>query len=66
MSVGDGESVLTTPTYAAGKVECMAASYDGFLLATASDDKSLKIFDIINFGKPATLHQYLAILILQT
>ena len=34
-----------------GKIESMAASCDGFLLNTTSDDKSLKIFDVINFGK---------------
>ena len=34
-----------------GKIESMAASCNGFLLSTTSDDKSLKIFDVINFGK---------------
>ena len=34
-----------------GKIESMAASCDGFLLSTTSDDKSLKIFDVKNFGK---------------
>ena len=29
----------------------MANSADGLLLATSADDKSLKIFDVINFGE---------------
>ena len=33
-----------------GKIECIACSSDGFLLSTISEDKSLKIFDVINFG----------------
>ena len=34
-----------------GKVMGMSASSDGLLLCTISDDKSLKVFDVINFGK---------------
>lgn len=29
----------------------MANSADGLLLATSADDKSLKVFDVINFGE---------------
>ena len=35
----------------AGKIVSMATSSDGFLVATAGEDKALKIFDIINFGE---------------
>ena len=34
-----------------GKVMGMGASADGLLLCTISDDKSLKVFDVINFGE---------------
>ena len=34
-----------------GKVMGMSASSDGLLLCTISDDKSLKVFDVINFGE---------------
>jgi peptidylprolyl isomerase domain and WD repeat-containing protein 1 len=37
-----------------GAIEGMAASDDGTLLATASNDSSIKIYDIINFGKSAS------------
>ena len=29
----------------------MSVSADGMLLCTTADDKSLKVFDVINFGK---------------
>lgn len=29
----------------------MGTSADGYLAATAGEDKALKIFDVINFGK---------------
>ena len=34
-----------------GSITGMAASADGLYLATASDDMSLKIYDVLNFGK---------------
>ena len=34
-----------------GKVVGMATSSDGLLLCTVSDDKSMKVFDIVNFGE---------------
>jgi len=37
--------------YLAGKILDMCASPDGLLLCTTSEDKALKIFDVINFGK---------------
>lgn len=33
-----------------GRVVSMATSTDGYLVATAGEDKALKIFDVINFG----------------
>ena len=33
-----------------GKIVSMATSADGLHLCTAAEDKSLKIFDVINFG----------------
>ena len=39
----------------AGKVMGMSASSDGLLLCTVSDDKSLKVFDVVNFGKQFSL-----------
>lgn len=35
----------------AGKILDMSASPDGLLLCTTSEDKALKIFDVINFGR---------------
>ena len=32
----------------------MSMSADGMLLCTTADDKSLKVFDVLNFGK----HQF--------
>ena len=34
-----------------GKINSMSVSGDGLLLSTASDDKALKIFDVVNFGE---------------
>ncbi len=34
----------------------MSVSADGLLLCTTSDDKALKIFDVINFGEHNYLH----------
>lgn len=34
----------------AGSVEGMSASADGLVLATTSNDGSLKIYDVVNFG----------------
>lgn len=39
-----------------GKVVDMATSSDGLLLCTVSDDKSMKVFDVINFGELSLLH----------
>jgi len=33
-----------------GPVSCVSASADGTMFASASNDKSVKIFDVINFG----------------
>ena len=38
-----------------GKVADMATSSDGLLLCTVSDDKSMKVFDIVNFGELSSL-----------
>ena len=35
----------------AGKIVDMSVSADGMLLCTTADDKSLKVFDVINFGE---------------
>jgi len=32
-----------------GAITYMAASYNGELLCTVSDDQALKVFDVINF-----------------
>lgn len=34
-----------------GKIVDVAVSADGMLLCTTADDKSLKVFDVINFGE---------------
>ena len=33
----------------------VAASYDGLYLCTIADDRSLKVFDVVNFGAYACL-----------
>lgn len=38
-------------THTAGKINGVSVSADGLLLSTTSDDKALKIFDVINFGE---------------
>lgn len=38
-------------SYSSGKINSMSVSGDGLLLCTTSDDKVLKIFDVVNFGK---------------
>ncbi len=44
---------LTSPTLTpTGRINGMSVSADGLLLCTTSDDKALKIFDVINFGEP--------------
>ena len=40
----------------AGRVLDVAASKDGLLVCSVSDDRSLKVFDVINFGKLTRLH----------
>ncbi len=35
----------------AGNIQDVAGSDNGELFCTISDDKSLKVFDIVNFGK---------------
>ena len=39
-----------------GKIVDVAVSADGMLLCTTADDKSLKVFDVLNFGKYHPLH----------
>jgi peptidylprolyl isomerase domain and WD repeat-containing protein 1 len=34
-----------------GNIQALSANHTGTLLASVSNDKSIKIFDIINFGK---------------
>ena len=34
-----------------GSIEGMAASADGLVLATTSNDNTLKIYDVVGFGK---------------
>ncbi len=45
-------SSTLTPT---GRINGMSVSADGLLLCTTSDDKALKIFDVINFGEHSHL-----------
>ena len=45
-----------------GKVVDMATSSDGLLLCTVSDDKSMKVFDVINFGEPSLLQVQVALI----
>ena len=37
--------------YLSGRILDMSVSPDGLLLCTTSEDKALKIFDVVNFGK---------------
>ncbi len=49
-------SFTLTPT---GRINGMSVSADGLLLCTTSDDKALKIFDVINFGEHSiSMHYY--------
>ena len=32
-----------------GVITCMAVSYNGELMCTVSEDKAMKVFDVINF-----------------
>ena len=34
-----------------GRINSMSVSEDGLLLCTTSEDRALKIFDVINFGE---------------
>ena len=34
-----------------GKIVDVSVSADGMLLCTTADDKSLKVFDVLNFGE---------------
>lgn len=38
-----------------GPITEMVANYNGTLLCTVSADKSVKVFDVINFGKYYTI-----------
>lgn len=35
----------------AGAIQCIAASADGQVMCSTAVDKSLKVFDVMNFGK---------------
>ena len=35
----------------AGRITAIAVTADGLLLATAAEDKALKVFDVLNFGE---------------
>ena len=37
-----------------GVIQCIAVSADGQLLCSTADDKSMKVFDVINFGELST------------
>ena len=39
-----------------GKIVDVSVSADGMLLCTTADDKSLKVFDVINFGENASIN----------
>jgi hypothetical protein len=43
--------VKVFPCVKIGTITDMRVSYDGQLCCTISDDKSMKIFDVENFGK---------------
>ena len=34
-----------------GVIHCIAASADGQIMCSTAEDKSLKVFDVVNFGK---------------
>ena len=40
----------------AGKILDVSVSPDGLLLCTTSEDKALKVFDVVNFGKTQLKH----------
>ena len=42
---------LVGVVYLSGRILDMSVSPDGLLLCTTSEDKALKIFDVVNFGK---------------
>lgn len=44
-----------------GEIVAASVSWDGLFLATASVDKAVKIFDIINFGMLARLQNLIYI-----
>ena len=35
----------------AGMIHCIAASADGQIMCSTAEDKSLKVFDVVNFGE---------------
>ena len=35
----------------AGVIHCIAASVDGQVMCSTGEDKALKVFDVVNFGK---------------
>ena len=35
----------------AGVIHCIAASVDGQVMCSTAEDKSLKVFDVVNFGE---------------
>ena len=37
--------------YTTGAIHCIAASSDGQVMCSTAEDKSLKVFDVVNFGK---------------
>ena len=45
------DSLLCYLCLCAGKILDMSVSPDGLLLCTTSEDKALKVFDVVNFGK---------------
>lgn len=42
--------VLMDNSFPSGAICCAAASEDGLLFCSVANDKSLKVFDVINFG----------------
>lgn len=48
-----------------GAITALTANYQGSLLVSVSNDKSLKVFDIINFGKFIISTKTAELLILQ-
>ena len=58
LCLGSSFMVFSLPS---GHVMDVAASYDGLYLCTIADDRSLKVFDVVNFGMCVYLFYHMCV-----